>query len=216
MISRIKWIAPVAALAALGACSYSYESGPSSSETRTFSDFDSVDASAGVNVTLKQGGYNVSVSGPEGKLDGIKIVQNGKTLKVFRDGHNSWFSWGGHYEATITAPTFVSLSASSGADVDGENLSLERVELEAGSGGDIEISGTCKSVSGQASSGGDVNGEDLKCEDAEGQASSGGDVDLFATASANGQASSGGDVAFHGKPAKFTKQESSGGDVDSN
>ena len=52
MISRIKWIAPVAALAALGACSYSYESGPSSSETRTFSDFDSVDASAGVNVTL--------------------------------------------------------------------------------------------------------------------------------------------------------------------
>ncbi|HEV7692197.1 MAG TPA: head GIN domain-containing protein [Hyphomonadaceae bacterium] len=217
MISSIKWIAPVAALAALGACSVSYDSsGPSSSETRTFSDFDSVDASAGVNVTLKQGGYNVQVSGPEGKLDGIKVVQNGKTLKVFRDGHNSWFSWGGHYQATITAPTYVSLSASSGADVDGENLNLERIELEAGSGGDIEISGTCKSVSGQASSGGDVNAEDLKCEDAEAQSSSGGDVDLFATASANGQASSGGDVTFHGNPAKFTKQESSGGDVDSN
>src|SRR4029077_17745099 len=145
MISRIKWIAPVAALAALGACSYSYESGPSSSETRTFSDFDSVDASAGVNVTLKQGGYNVSVSGPEGKLDGIKVVQNGKTLKVFRDGHNSWFSWG-HYQATITAPTFVSLSASSGADVDGADLALETIKLDADSGGDIEISGTCKSV----------------------------------------------------------------------
>src|SRR5690242_18156383 len=103
MISRIKWTASVAALAALGACSYSYESGPSSSETRTFTDFDSVEASSGVNVTLKQGGYNVQVSGPEGKLSGIRVVQDGKKLKVFREGHVSWFSWG-HYAATITAP----------------------------------------------------------------------------------------------------------------
>jgi Putative auto-transporter adhesin, head GIN domain len=215
MISRFKWIAPVAALAALGACSFSYDSsGPSSSETRTFSDFDSIDASAGVNVVLKQGAYNVSVSGPKDKLSGIKVVQDGKKLKVFREGFNSWFSWGGHYEATITAPTFVSVSASSGADVDGSDLALEAVELDASSGGDIELTGTCKAVRAEAGSGGDVDGEALKCEDAEAQASSGGDVDLFASASANGQASSGGDVTFHGKPAKFTKQESSGGDVD--
>src|SRR5689334_18757535 len=214
MMSSIKLIASVAALAALGACSYSYEFGPSASETRTFSDFDSIDASAGVNVVLKQGGYNVSVSGPEGKLSGIRIVQDGKKLKVFREGFNSWFSMGGHYKATITAPTFVEISASSGADVDGDGLTLDKVRLDAGSGGDIELSGTCKSVSGQASAGGDVDGEALKCEDAEAQASSGGDIDLFATASADGQASSGGDITFHGKPAKFTKQESSGGDVD--
>jgi hypothetical protein len=214
-ISSLRLIAPVAALAALGACSYSYESGPRASETRTFSDFDSIEASAGVNVVLRQGGYNVSISGPEGRLDGIKVVQNGKTLKVFRDGYNNWFSWGGRYEATITAPTFVGLSATSGADIEGENLSLETVELEANSGGDVEISGSCKSVSGQANSGGDVNGEGLKCETADGQASSGGDVDLFASTSANGQASSGGDVTFHGSPPDFKKQESSGGDVDS-
>ena len=211
--SNFRWIAPVAALAALGACGYSYASGPTKTETRTYSDFDRIDASAGVNVVLKQGGYAVSISGPEGKLDGIKVTQSGKTLHVYRDGFNSWFGSGGRYEATITAPNYAGISASAGADVVADNLVLEAIELSASAGADIDISGTCKSARAEASSGGDIDGKNLKCESAEAEASSGGDIDLFASASASGAASSGGDITFQGKPAQFTKDESSGGDV---
>src|SRR5689334_20528139 len=95
MTSNIRWIAPVAALAALGACSFTYDdSGPKNTETRQFSDFDRVDASAGVNVVVRQGPYSVTVTGPKDKLDTLRITQSGKTLKVYRDGTRSFFGLG--------------------------------------------------------------------------------------------------------------------------
>jgi hypothetical protein len=63
------------------------------------------------------------------------------------------------------------------------------------------------------SSGADFDGEALKCETASIDASSGADADAFATRSANGDASSGANITFHGKPAEFTKDTSSGGSV---
>jgi hypothetical protein len=218
LTSSLRWIAPLAAVAALGACYSSYGQGATDTQNRNLNGFDSIEASAGVNVELRQGPFAIKVEAPDDDIDSIKTELNGSTLKIYREGNfNSWFNWSsGRRLVTVTAPTYVSVRASSGADVEGSSLALETIALDAGSGGDIEISGTCKMVTAEAASGGDVNAEDLKCENGEADASSGGDVDVFVTGNANGEASSGGDVHFHGNPASFTKDESSGGDVDAN
>jgi hypothetical protein len=213
--SSLRWIAPAAALAALGACYSSYGQGSTDTQNRNLTGFDSIEASSGVNVELRQGPFAIKVEAPDDDMDAIKTELHGSTLKIYRDGMNSWFNWSsGRRLVTVTAPTYVSVRASSGADVEGANLTLDAISLDAGSGGDIEFSGACKLVKAEADSGGDVNAEDLKCENGEADASSGGDVDVFVTGTAKGEASSGGDVHFHGNPTSFTKDESSGGDVD--
>jgi putative autotransporter adhesin-like protein len=217
-LASLRWTALAAALAALGACSVSYGQGRTDTESRNASGFDKVEASAGVNVELKQGPFAIKVEGPEDEIKSIRTEVSGSTLKVYRDGSNwNWFNWSsGRRLVTVTAPTYVALSASSGADIEGDNLSLETIRLESSSGGDIDVSGACKDVTAEAGSGGDVNAEDLKCENGTAEASSGGDVDLYVTGKAEGDASSGGDVHFHGNPTSVTKDESSGGDVDAN
>ena len=214
--SSLRWIAPLAAIAALGACYSSYGEGKTDTESRNVTGFDSIEASAGVNVELHQGPFAIKVEAPDDDINSIRTELSGTTLKIYREGNfNSWFNWtSGRRLVTVTAPTYVKVRASSGADVEGSNLTLETIALDSSSGGDIEISGTCKLVTADADSGGDVNAEDLKCENGEGDASSGGDVDLFVTGTAKGDASSGGDVHFHGNPTTVTKEESSGGDVD--
>lgn len=216
LVSSLRWIAPVAAMAALGACYSSYGQGSTQTETRNLSGFDSVEASAGVNVELRQGPFAIKVQAPEDDVKFIRTEVDGSTLKIYREGNfNSWFNWtSGRRLVTVTAPAYVQIRASSGADVEGDSLALDAITLDASSGGDIEISGTCKTVTAEAGSGGDVNAEDLKCENGNADASSGGDIDLHVTGTANGEASSGGDVRFHGNPTSFTKDESSGGDVD--
>lgn len=214
--SSLRWIALTAALAALGACTVSYGQGATDIQNRTLTGFDSIEASSGVNVELRQGPFAVKVEAPEDDMDAVKTELSGSTLKIYRDGMNGWFNWtSGRRLVTVTAPTYLSVRASSGADVDGINLTLDAVALDAGSGADIEFSGACKLVKAEADSGGDIEAEGFKCENGEAEASSGGDVDLFVTGTARGEASSGGDIHFHGNPASFTKEESSGGDVDS-
>jgi hypothetical protein len=77
----------------------------------------------------------------------------------------------------------------------------------------MELSGSCTTAAMSASGGGNIDAEDLSCSSVTATASGGGDIDAWATASANGKASGGGDVRFHGSPAQFTADETSGGDV---
>lgn len=215
-MSSFRWIASAAALAALGACSVSY-SGAYDTETRPLADFDSIDAGAGVNVVLKQGPFSVSVRAPEGKLDTVRTEKSGSTLRITHDGNRSnwfFFGWSGSSEVTVTAPSYIAISAGAGADVEGDNLQFGDITVKVGSGADIELSGACKTIHVSASSGADFNGEDLKCETAEADASSGADIEVFASATGTGHASSGADIRFHGNPANVTRDTSSGGDID--
>lgn len=191
---------------------------PAHAETRTFDldGFKDVAASAGVNVILKQGPYAISVSEPDGQFDKLVLEVRGSELRIGRKNNTfGWGSRGPRFTVTVTAPEYRAISASSGSDVDGENLRFADLSVDVSSGADVQLSGSCKALSVDVSSGSDFSGKDLRCETATVDASSGADADVFATASASGDASSGADITFHGKPATFTKDTSSGGSVKS-
>ncbi len=187
---------------------------PAFAETRsyTLSGFDRVDVSAGVDVRLSQGPFSVKADERNGDFGKLILEVRGNTLRVSRK--TDLLSWNGpDYAVTVSAPTYVEVSVSSGAALEGHNLSLKDLEVGVSSGADVELSGSCAGLRVDISSGADFDGEGLRCETASVDASSGADADAFATRSANGDASSGADITFHGKPAAFTKDTSSGGSV---
>jgi len=227
----ITWLLPLAALAATGGCVMTEPT-----ETRTFNQagFDSISASGGVNIVLKQGPYAIRAEGPKTKLDKLVIEQQGTMLKVHREPMMSWFSVSQRDVVTITAPGFTALEASGGADIETDGLRLpslalkvsgggdvdatgfnvDQLTVEISGGGDVDVAGACKSVTINASGGGDFSGDNFACENAIVTATAGSDVDVRASLSANGRASSGADINFIGAPANFVSDQDSGGEVE--
>lgn len=221
------------AMASLGGCIVT-GSGPRESRDHSFSGFDSIAASSGINVELNQGAaFSVRSEAPEGKLDRISIEQSGSVLRIDLRPEMAWFGSSGRYVVTVSAPAFTALSVSGGADIDASSLDAERLALAASGGGDIniagarigtleasasgggeiELQGTCTIATLTTSGGGDIDGEAFTCDNVTAAAAGGGDIDIGARMVANGSANSGGDVHFLGSPATFTADESSGGDV---
>jgi len=190
---------------------------PANADTKSYnlSGFTEVSASAGVTVILKQGPFNVKADESKGDFDKLLLEVRGNKLVASRKSNSSWFSRGPDYTITVTAPTYTGVSASSGSEVDGDGLQLKDIKVEVSSGADMDLSGACTALSVDISSGADFNGEELKCQTATVEASSGADADAWASGSARGEASSGADITFHGSPATFDKDTSSGGSVKS-
>lgn len=181
-------------------------------QTYSFSDFDSIEASAGVDVVLRQGGFAVHAEGSDEALERLKIEKRGDSLHITRRTNRGW-GRSGRVTVTVSAPNYRSLSASSGSDIDGENLDLADLAVSVSSGADIELAGSCASLTVSVSSGSDFEGEGLRCQTVTASASSGADANVWATGSVVGTASSGGDIDVFGDPASITRNTSSGGSV---
>lgn len=183
------------------------------SSSQTYTGFDKVDVSAGVEVVLAQGGFNVNAESPDGSsLDNLIVEVVGKTLRVSRK--QTMMNWGGpRYRVSVSAPAYSALEASSGSSLDGSGLQLVDLDVDVSSGAQMHVSGVCKTLRVGISSGASFDGEGLKCEAANIDASSGAHAEAFATRSADGNASSGASVTFHGNPASLEKDSSSGGSV---
>jgi hypothetical protein len=205
---------PVTAIAA-GGCVVGTASGKpySESQRHAYTGFERVDASAGVEVVVSQGAFDVKAETTDGNdFDDLIVEVRGDTLHIGRKPQ--MWNWGGpNYRVTVSAPGYSSFGVSSGASLDGSGLSLKDVRVEVSSGAHADLSGSCGGIRVNASSGAHFNGEELRCASAEVDASSGAHAEAFATQNAEGDASSGASVTFHGKPATFHEESSSGGSV---
>lgn len=184
------------------------------SQRHTYTGFQKVDVSAGVEVIASQGPFDVKAETTSGdNFDNLIVEVRGNTLHVSRK--STMFNWSGpHYRVSVSAPNYSGFGVSSGASLESGALQLARVDVEVSSGGHLQLIGACTELDASVSSGGHFSGEALKCETADVDASSGGHADAFATRTAEGNASSGAHVTFYGNPAQIQKDSSSGGSVD--
>jgi hypothetical protein len=208
---------PAAAAFAASGCVVGSASGAPYSESlrSTYTGFEKVDVSAGVEVIVAQGNFDVKADGSSDDLKNLIVEVQGKTLRIGRK-QTMMMGWGGgpRYRVTVSAPAYSAFEVSSGASIDGASLQLADLEIDVSSGASIELAGACKTLRVDISSGAQFDGEGLKCETAKIDASSGAHVEAFAANTAEGNASSGASVSFHGHPPVLEKDESSGGSVD--
>lgn len=207
-------IPSLAAIASSGCVVGGATGAPYSESLRaSYTNFDKVDVSAGVETVVGQGPFDVRAEILKGdNFDDLIVEVRGDTLHIGRKPH--MMGWNGqHYRVNVNAPLFTSFEASSGSSIDGANLRLGDLSVDVSSGAEVSLSGACTTLRADLSSGASFSGENLHCESAEIDASSGAHADAFATRSANGDASSGASVTFLGNPASVSKDTSSGGSV---
>lgn len=208
--------------------------------------FDRIDIATGLDAVVTIGdSFAVSAqSGSNDALDNLELAVSGGVMSARFDQSFLDFilsgglvgmllNSGNAVTINVTMPALAGISASSGADVRGQgltvtNLALEassgaeitldgavlgKVSAEASSGAGITLSGSCDSVDAVASSGADIDAEDLACATVTAEASSGSDISVRASGSVRADASSGGNIDIHGNPKARDVDSSSGGDV---
>jgi hypothetical protein len=199
----------------LAGCVVGFADGAPYSESmrHTYTNFDRVDVSAGVETVVKQGAFDVQAEALKGEsFDNLIVEVSGKTLRISRKPQ--MFDMDStRYRVTVSAPVFEAFEASSGSSLDGAGLSLSNISVDVSSGASVDLSGTCTAIDVDVSSGASFDGEGLQCDIAKVDASSGATVRAFARQSADGNASSGANVTFHGNPSQFREDSSSGGSV---
>lgn len=204
--------------------------------------FNAIEASAGVEVYLRQGSTEkIKVQGSEKDLEGLVIETRGTVLHISYDSNTMRVtSWGlGGRKGARSAKVYVqavelnSIKASSGADIRGETIikgsdleietssgsdvkvevAADRLVLKSSSGSDIKISGEAGEVNASSSSGSDISASGLTARRATLKASSGSDIKMTVTEEVDASASSGADIKVSGNPAKRQESASSSGDV---
>ncbi|MEK6155511.1 head GIN domain-containing protein [Flavobacteriaceae bacterium 3-367] len=105
----------------------------------------------------------------------------------------------------------INLDASSGSDLE-VTLSADIVNADASSGADIKLSGQTNIFMADASSGSDIKARELLAKECDANASSGADITVNVSKSLTADASSGADISYTGD-ATVQKRKSASGSV---
>ncbi len=181
-------------------------------ETRDLAGFDGVSASGKLQVEVRLGAaFSVQLDGP--RAHEVTAVMRGSTLEL--ETPRNWFGFSNNRDTQvrITMPAVRALSASAGAELEAFDVRSETIALDASSGAELTVSGTCDTVNADASSGADLDAGELVCANANVDSSSGADARVYASASANADASSGSDIFLLGGARSVSSESSSGADV---
>ena len=208
-------------------------------DVQTFDSFKKVEAATNVEVELiKSNEHKAEIWIEEGDLEELKIEQFGSRLKIkWTDRAKIWRGDNHKRKAKIKLyyKELTAISVSAGARVNsrdmikaddfeidassGGHMNLEvkanTVDADVSSGGSAEIEGSTGRLVVDASSGGLFRGQDFEATRVKARASSGGNAKVWATDSLEASSSSGGNVRYRGNPSErdISSSKWSGGSV---
>lgn len=209
-------------------------------EERSFdlSGFDAVQVSEGIHMIIDAGGeFSVTAESDEKvQLDRLELEVRRDTLRAHMDRRPFSLRRTKGWKVTVrvSMPRLLHSEASSGAELEADEMIGDDLDLEASNGASLSIGnidgeavrvnvssgararaegGTCEDLIADASSGALIDMRDLSCETARADASSGARIDLTATDAIDASASSGAMITVYGKPEKIEQDASSSGAI---
>ncbi|MGB0142524.1 MAG: GIN domain-containing protein, partial [Luminiphilus sp.] len=120
----------------------------------------------------------------------------------------------GSVTVNVVAGELQAVASSLGANADLIDITCTKLQVDASSGSNIKVSGSCDTVAVDASSGANVDSSDLITADASVDSSSGASIRVFAGESFRGDASSGSSIRVYGNPEVAESETSSGASID--
>lgn len=220
------------ALVASTACAGVHGSGVIRSESRKIQDFEQIDVSGGLAVTVRTGPTSLTIEGDDNLVALYRTeVKDGRLVIAPKD--NVSLNPTREIKVTVTTPRLSRVEASGGVDVlieatteknfeldlsggvelKAAALELESLKLEASGGVTLDVGGRAHNAVIDLSGGVHVRGKGLEVANAKLDASGGCEVEMKVTEAIVGSASGGVDVTVYGNPPKSRLHTSGGADV---
>lgn len=202
------------------------------SEVRTTGSFDEISTTGGILVELVPGDKEeVKVRVSEVDLDKVVTEVSNGVLKIrmkpgiYKNATiNVTVSYqtlrelratagGEYYSRSVLSGDKLSISAIAGGIATLE-VDVNAVELKAGEGSRVEISGLARSQRSAASSGGVILAEELESETVSVKANTGGRAEIYVLENLEANVSTGGRLTYFGNPAIETIKSNLGGKIE--
>lgn len=196
-----------AAIAVLAFASAAY------AETRNLTGFNAVGAEGRLRVEVTMGqGYSVTVDGADANKVDTYLRNNSLQIREINRG---LFAGNRRLAAVVhvTMPRLEALSSAKGTELRATNVQAGDLALSVAMGSEMEVSGTCSSLSASASMGAELRAANLDCADVQVSASMGAEARVRARNTVSASASMGGDIDVAGNPASRSSSASMGGDI---
>lgn len=176
-------------------------------EARDISGFTRIQVRGAIELELTAGkDHSISIRTREDRMEDVITELDGDTLVIdMEDGRrNSWWD-NADVDVTITMPMLAELEVL-GA-VDGEIYAVESDELEIDVRGaaDVEIEGTCGTLTLDVKGAGDIDADDLKCANVEVDVKGAGSASVFASDSIDARVSGVASISVYGDPKDVRK-----------
>ncbi|MEM8800704.1 MAG: head GIN domain-containing protein [Pseudomonadota bacterium] len=175
-----------------------------------------IEISANVEVEFRQSDtVSAELIGDEDDFERLKITIGSDKLKI-KQKKNSLFS---NYteldiRVVLRAPTVEELDLSLGLRADLQLGNQDDLRIDANTGVEVEISGTCDDVEYDISTGAEVEAGELRCNDADVTANTGGEIELYASGKLEARATLGGEITVLGRPKSVDLGTSFGGEIE--
>jgi hypothetical protein len=186
-------------------------SGTSTNETRELESFEAIELGGALDLIVHVGAaQKVVISGDDNIVPEIETRVAGGKLHI---EHEGWLRPELPLKVEIWVPKLEAIEASGATDIDVENLSGERFELELSGAGDVELRGKLDALDVEISGAGDLDARSLEAKQVTIDLSGAGEAKVWATTKLDVDISGAGEVEYWGNPSEITQDITGAGSL---
>lgn len=167
-----------------------------------------------LNVRVGEG-FSIEVSGAPDEMERMEIEVEDGVLRLGQQermrGKRRWRDQG--LSAEITMPALAALNVSGVTDANVTGVDADDFSARLSGVGEIDIAGTCGSLTARVSGVGALDAENLQCVDVEVRVSGIGDAEVYASQSVHASVSGIGSIGIYGSPSVVETDKSLFADI---
>lgn len=179
-------------------------------QTHDVRGFDELSVGGVYELDVKVGSdFSVKTSGHAKEVEGMEVFVEDGALRIEHKKKSFTKRMRNKNGVIVT----ISMPELNGVEIGGvgsgsiSGIDSDRLELEIGGVGELELSGTCRELEIEVAGVGELDARDLKCEDVEVELAGVGEVDVYASESVDVEAAGVGEVNVYGKPKDVSKSK---------
>lgn len=173
-----------------------------------FADFDKIDIGGVYEIDVTVGGdYSVEISGSPEEMARVEAaVENGELVLGEEHKMRGKRRWRHHgLTAVVSMPSLTAIDVAGVVDGDVTGISADQFDANLSGVGDLDLDGSCGSLTARVSGVGELNAKDLECENVEVSVSGVGDASVYASQSVDASVSGIGSISIYGSPTDVEK-----------
>lgn len=211
-------IAAAAAYMAFGELTDIGERDRSKDITRTYDlqGFDQISVGGVYELDVRVGGdFSITVSGAPDEMDRMEIEVVDGVLQLGQEepkfGKRRWRNMG--LTADISLPSLTAIDVAGVAEVDVEGVDAETFSASLAGVGELDLVGTCRSLTARVSGVGELDASELQCADVDVRVSGVGEARVYAGQSVYASVSGVGSIDVEGSPSEVVEDKSFFADI---
>ncbi|WP_262693095.1 head GIN domain-containing protein [Kordiimonas aquimaris] len=182
-------------------------------QTRDVATFTRIEIRGAIDLELTAGSSDqeVTVRARESRIDRVTTEVSGDTLIIDmkEDGNSKRFWNNTNVDVTINMESLRAIDVRGAVDGEFENIDSDELLIDIRGAADVDISGTCGTLTIDMKGAADIEADDLKCENVEVEVKGAGSASVYASESIDADVAGVASISVYGNP-KNVKKHSGG------